>query len=34
MTATRHTHHAMRTLNAHPAASPLRSQGVSAGTFA
>ena len=34
MTATRHTRHAMRTLNAHPAASPLRSQGPTAGAFA
>lgn len=34
MTATRHTRHAMRTLNAHPAASPLRSQGLTAGAFA
>ncbi|OHV97394.1 hypothetical protein AKG95_09175 [Janthinobacterium lividum] len=34
MTATRHTRHDMRTLNAHPAASPLRSQGSSAGAFA
>jgi|GEM_PF-6206170 len=34
MTATRHTRHDMHTLNAHPAASPLRSQGLSAGAFA
>lgn len=34
MTATRHTRHAMRTLNAHPAAFPLRSQGLSARAFA
>jgi hypothetical protein len=31
MTATRHTRHDMRTLNAHPAAPPLRSQGLAAG---
>ena len=34
MTATRQTRHDMRTLNAHPAAFPLRSQGLSAGAFA
>ena len=34
MTATRHTRHDMRTLNAHPAAFPLRSQGLSARAFA
>jgi hypothetical protein len=34
MTATRHTRHDMRTLNAHPTASPLRSQGLTAGIFA
>ncbi|ATD62137.1 hypothetical protein CNX70_19790 [Janthinobacterium svalbardensis] len=34
MTDTRHTRHAMRTLNAHPAAFPLRSQGLSARAFA
>lgn len=34
MTATRHTRHDMRILNAHPAAFPLRSQGMTAGVFA
>ena len=34
MTATRHTRHDMRILNAHPAAFPLRSQGLSARAFA
>lgn len=34
MTATRHTRLDMRTLNAPPAASPLRSQGLTAGAFA
>lgn len=34
MTATRHTRHDMRILNAHPAAFPLRSQGLTAGVFA
>jgi hypothetical protein len=34
MTATRHTRHAMRTLNAHSTASPLRSQGLTAGAVA
>ena len=34
MTATRHTRHDMRTLNAHPTASPPRSQGLTAGALA
>ena len=34
MTATRHTRHAMRILNAHPPAFPLHSQGLSARAFA
>ena len=34
MTATRHTRHDMRILNAHPTASPLHSQGLTAGAFA
>lgn len=34
MTATRHTRHAMRTLKALPAASPLRSHGPTAGALA
>lgn len=34
MTATRHTRHDMRILNAHPTASPPRSQGLTAGALA
>ena len=34
MTATRHTRHDIRTLNAHLAAFPLRSQGLTARAFA